>query len=90
MIPVRVARILLGARMLWRSFVAVAAVLVGIGIAVQCSGCGAGGFTAAVAAAKPIALVTCAIARRVQTVCDIADIGDSGAVSLPPTSGGEE
>jgi hypothetical protein len=39
-IPVAVARILVGARMLWRSFIVVSAVLVGIGIAVQCSGCG--------------------------------------------------
>lgn len=54
-------------------------------------GCGTGGFTAAVAAAKPIALVTCHVARRVAQVCDIAEIGEDAAVSLPPseTSGGE-
>lgn len=52
-------------------------------------GCGAGGFSAAVAAAKPVALVTCHVARRVAQVCDIAEIGSEAAVMLPPTTGDE-
>jgi hypothetical protein len=62
-----------------------------LGLAGWAAGCGTGGFSAAVAAAKPIALVTCHVARRVAQVCDIAEIGEDAAVSLPPseTAGGE-
>jgi hypothetical protein len=69
-IPVAVARILVGARMLWRSFIVVSAVLVGIGIAVQCSGCATAAKVASVV--EPVARVTCAIARKVTAACDVA------------------